>query len=317
MSQTFYRRQLRSSQAKEIYDSLCRQIESGDTGGEYSLDVRERSTAIEDSFEAARALRLDRPDFFFLSRVYKSSQAGARLTLSFNTNYSPKQVQRIRVLLDRALDLFANGTAKMCDWEREKTIYERVVEYAAYKDEGEEHDHNVVGLILKKSGVCEGFSSLLTLALRRAGIPCITVLGKAGGETCWHSWNMAWIGGSPCHLDASAETKTENGIGFFYFNLTDLEICRDRVICTDGLPMCRDASLSYCDHKRTRFRSPEQAARYIAESFRHGSEIVRVKLDEEGLVEESVCKGIRRAPSSTYVYRIGESQNVAFIQRLR
>ncbi|MEN6595122.1 MAG: transglutaminase domain-containing protein [Clostridiaceae bacterium] len=316
MSLTFYRRQLRTQQAKSIYDALCRQIECGDTSGGYHVEVREQSAALEDSFEAASALRLDRPDFFFLSRRYKGSLSGSQLTISFERLYSPTQIHRIRALLDRMLNRFADGTRELSAWEREKTVYERVVEYAEYKDEGEEHDHNVVGFLLKKSSVCEGFSSLLTLGLRRAGIPCITVLGKAGADSCWHSWNMAWINGSPCHLDASAETKTENGIGFFYFNLTDREICRDRVICTDGLPMCRDASLSYCDHERIHFCSPERAAQYIAEAFRRGSEIVRVKLDEESRVEESVCIGIQRAPRSAYAYRIGASQNAAVIERL-
>ena len=315
MFQTFYRRQLRTLQAKEIYDALCRQIESGYTGGGYHMDVRERSSALKDSFEAASALRLDRPDFFFLSRRCQGVVTDSRLTMSFDTLYSPQQVRRIRALLDRALDRFADGTRTMCAWEREKTVYTRVVEYAVYKDEGEEHDHNVVGLLLKKSGVCEGFSCLLTLGLRRAGIPCITVLGKAGADAGWHSWNMAWIDGSPCHLDASAETRTENGIGYFYFNLTDREICRDRVVCTDGLPICRDAALCYCGHERAQFRSPERAAQYIAEAFRRGGDIVRVKLDEECRVEESVCKGIRRAPGAAYIYRIGQSQNAAVIER--
>lgn len=317
MSVTFYRDQLKSRQARDFYDGICVSISRGNLGGIFPLTVANRATATKDAFDAIQALHHDRPEFFFLGRSSRTLLRGNRFVLMNEVLYTPEQIRRIRVHLERELERITAGTAGLDEWEREKLVYERIIRQMTYRDHSaggvpKDYDHNVVGPLLQNSGVCEGFSCLLMLALRRVGIPCIRVSGVGKSEA--HCWNLAWIEGSPVHLDITWDSVNERGdVGFFYFNLTDEQITRDHRITTKGLPPCMDPTKGYHFRKNLIFSSVGEAAGFFRKAFGSGAGPCSVRFGFAGNIGAAVKKAMRHAPVLRYRYQCCESQRSALV----
>ncbi|MBR3974217.1 MAG: hypothetical protein IKJ99_09760 [Oscillospiraceae bacterium] len=317
MSDTFYRDQLRTKQAKSFYDAICSSISRGNLGGIYPLNYQNRSAAIRDSFNAIHALRNDRPDFFFIGSKSEAMLRGSRLVLMNEVLYTPDQIRQILVYLEKALDQFTAGTAGLSAWNREKLVYERISRYLVYVDhsagkEPKDYDHNIVGPILQRSGVCESFSCLLMLALRKAGIPCIRVSGYGRNEA--HCWNIAWIDGSPAHLDITWDLANEQGnVGFSYFNLTDEQISRDHKITTKGLPACLDHTVGYHFHEGVVFATPEAASRYLKKAFLRNRGSYSIRFSGVSDMRSGIQKALRSAPPLNYHYSYNDTQHTALI----
>lgn len=317
MSATFYRDQLKSAQAREFYDALCGSISRGNLGGIYPLEYHTRGTAIQDGFDAIRALHHDRPDFFFIGDKCEAMIRGDRLVLMNNVLYTPDQICQIRRCLDRTLDALSAGTAGLPDWERERIVYERVIRFLSYADHGTEnapkdYDHNIVGPLLQGSGVCEGFSCLLMLALRRVSIPCIRVSGI--GKDQAHCWNMAWIDGFPAHLDITWDCVNEKGdVGFFYFNLTDEQITRDHKILTRGLPVCVMPTNGYHYRRGTVFSTLHEASGFFKTAFLRGGGPYCIRFTGELDIRSGIRKAMRHAPVLRYSYRVSDTQRTALV----
>lgn len=84
-------------------------------------------------------------------------------------------------------------------------------------------------MMLTDKGLCDAYSRCMYLMLNMAGVPCIHVLGSAGGP---HVWNMVQMeNGEWYHLDATwDDPKMRGGLQVLrhqYFCLTDSEIRRD------------------------------------------------------------------------------------------
>lgn len=317
MSITFYRDQLKSQQARDFYDGICSSISRGNVGGIFPLTYITRSSATKDCFDAIKALRNDRPDFFFIGNANKAMLWRNRLVLMNQVSYTPDQIAKIRLHLEKELAVFTENTADLSEWEREKVIYERIIRKLTYIDHGDgknakEYDHNVVGPLLQSSGVCEGFSCLLMLALRRVGIPCIRVRGYGKREA--HCWNVAWIEGSPVHLDITWDSVNDKGdVGFFYFNLTDEQISRDHKITIDGLPQCIDPTQGYHFRKRTVFSSSEGASKFFKTAFGDNCGAYTVRFDMDGDISSIVKMAMRYAPVRNYSYRYSDTQKTALV----
>ena len=150
------------------------------------------------------------------------------------------------------------------------------------------------------------------MALRRAGIPCIRVNGFGKNEA--HCWNMAWIEGSPVHLDITWDGVNSNGdVGFFYFNLTDEQITRDHKITTKGLPRCLDPTHGYHFRKGTVFSSAGDASAYFKTVFSKNREAQAVRFSMDCDISAVVKKVMCHAPVSHYRFRYNEAQRTALI----
>lgn len=218
----WYRDQL-CPQSQDIYDRVHFQLARKDYSGKTSFPFPS-GTPCDIAFAAMRALRRDHPEFYFLGdwEVTRHPQAGTA-TLRYISYYSPEIIARIEPLLQRALRRYTHGIKSMSVLEREATIYERICTTLKYIDNDNASNYNITGPLLFGGGVCAGITDLLILCLRRSGIPCIRVRGKAGATAGLHAWCVAYIGGVPVHLDPTWDLN-EHGCQFKYFNLSDRQI---------------------------------------------------------------------------------------------
>ena len=232
-------------QARRFYDVLDSRLAGGDYRAEVPLTLEERDRADRDAFAACKALRHDRPEYFFLGRkmtfFYCSGREGR---LRMQILYTPAEIETLKTTFRQKMLPLMAGTADKSLVQREELIYSRLARQLRYQNTRSEQEHNLVGPMLASRGVCEGQNALLLYCLRRAGVTCVQVLGK--GRTENHCWAMVWLNGEPVHCDVTWEKPGKGVMLYRYFNLTDEQIARDHSgFAGQNLPACCTGTYSY------------------------------------------------------------------------
>ena len=274
-----YYRQFLTSQGRDCYDHICKQLNLGDYSGQTTIYVTDRAKASEDFFAAIKAVRDDHPEYFFLGDQFEFVLNGTQGTVKYPIVYSKRDIRRVYVQLEKKIESLTRSTKQLSTYSRERIIYERIAKGMKYKDEGDGRDHTVVGPILLSTGVCEGQNALLILCLRRVGIPCIKVYGKTDKGT-WHCWTIAWIDGIPVHCDVTWD-NADNGIVYFdYFNLSDEQIMRDHYEFSDRtIPKCSTEGMTYFHHYKLCVTSFQDLCAHIEAGYKAGAIPILIHFD--------------------------------------
>lgn len=232
-------------QARRFYDVLDSRLAGEDYRAEVPLTLEERDRADRDAFAACKALRHDRPEYFFLGRKMTFVYCGGREgRLRMQILYTPAEIETLKTTFRQKMLPLMAGTADKSLVQREELIYSRLARQLRYQNTRSEQEHNLVGPMLASRGVCEGQNALLLYCLRRAGVTCVQVLGK--GRTENHCWAMVWLNGEPVHCDVTWEKPGKGVMLYRYFNLTDEQIARDHSgFAGQNLPACCTETYSY------------------------------------------------------------------------
>ena len=232
-------------QARRFYDVLDSRLAGGDYRADVPLTLEERDRADRDAFAACKALRHDRPEYFFLGRKMTFFYCGGREgRLRMQILYTPAEIETLKTTFRQKMLPLMAGTADKSLVQREELIYSRLARQLRYQNTRSEQEHNLVGPMLASRGVCEGQNALLLYCLRRAGVTCVQVLGK--GRTENHCWAMVWLNGEPVHCDVTWEKPGKGVMLYRYFNLTDEQIARDHSgFAGQNLPACCTETYSY------------------------------------------------------------------------
>ena len=232
-------------QARRFYDVLDSRLAGGDYRAEVPLTLEERDRADRDAFAACKALRHDRPEYFFLGLKMTFFYCGGREgRLRMQILYTPAEIETLKTTFRQKMLPLMAGTADKSLVQREELIYSRLARQLRYQNTRSEQEHNLVGPMLASRGVCEGQNALLLYCLRRAGVTCVQVLGK--GRTENHCWAMVWLNGEPVHCDVTWEKPGKGVMLYRYFNLTDEQIARDHSgFAGQNLPACCTETYSY------------------------------------------------------------------------
>lgn len=306
----FYKQRI-SKRARDIYDQIENQIVN-QIYGNFTVRTKISMSAMKDAIEAYKAIRLDKPQYFFLGRSIITKLNGRKLMLETKQIYTQDEIRRINKVLEIALCKLMHGIRNLSAFDKEKVIYTRIACNYKYSNNNCEHCHNVVGLTVYKEGVCESFTALLILALRRAGIPAIKVVGY-GKEA--HCWCIAWINDIPYHLDVTWDLAGRDEVmGYFYFNLTDQDIKRDHIIATEGLPKCTNPKYNYYYMNHWVCADANQAEIMISKELWSRKNITYVK-GEKVSIKLGVSKALRCVPFGSYICKYSVEQNAAVIYK--
>lgn len=301
-----------NADARAIYDYLLSEFAAKHMAGDYRCRTYRLGSVrpLTDGARAIAALSRDHPELFYLSPQYTLSQRGNTLLIRGLIIYSNEQIRRIERLLDRELSILTDGVMQYDEWERERIIYERIASRYQYKKHDEDHDYNVVGLLLREEGVCSAYANMFILALRRAGIACHRVSG--GG----HAWTMVYVNDIPLHCDVTWEShEGKDSVSYTYFNLTSDEISRDHALPDEPLPQSRFRGYGYHRKNGCCFSSAKAAVKHIRASLWRGDKVIHLKTDCCEPIDEIVRKGIRQMPFGTYQFSFNEKQGTAIIVR--
>lgn len=318
MSLTHHRDQLQTRQARAYYSIIYDAVKGDTPLLRIPLPVLKHGQQVQDAFHALWAVQNDHPEIFYIDSHAQAQTSADGFFLNLKALYSPAQIRRMGKVMDRRLRCLTAGVAHLPVWDREKIVYERIRRSLSYENRGKKYDHNIVGPLMQGTGVCQGFSHLVVLAMRRVGIPCIYVSGKAKPEDeTGHAWNMVWVGGKPYHLDVTWEYVHENSaLAYTYFNLTDSQILADhQVIDTAGLPPCDDPQYGYHTHIGTLFHSREDLAAYLKKAFQTGNGPFSVRTACQSDVQANMNAIIGSLPWGCYRYTTFHAQSAALIWR--
>lgn len=159
-----------------------------------------------------KTIRLDYPEFYWLDNTFY--QGGTSLYLQIDQEYAKAETRReLEVKLLDMVDSCGEYLQGLnTQLERALTIYDFVtatITYA-YKADGETPEdapwaHNLEGWTMGKA-VCETYAEVYTWLCEIYSVPCITVVGVAGGnaeEMGGHAWNIVAIDGKWYTVDST------------------------------------------------------------------------------------------------------------------
>jgi transglutaminase/protease-like cytokinesis protein 3 len=135
----------------------------------------------------------------------------------------------------------------MSEQDKVRAVHDYIINLADYDTKGvesesiSEESHSPYGILVDKTGVCDGYAETACLILDRIGIECIKVLGTADG--IGHAWNIVKIDGKYYHMDITYDDPVwsdgRNTLEHDYFLLDDMEISKDHEWERDKYPECR------------------------------------------------------------------------------
>jgi len=163
--------------------------------------------------------------------------------------YEIDNLNEFYTVYDKAKEIIKNIIKPgMSDLEKEKAIHDYIVLNTEYDNVNYDNntlqnwDFNPYGILIKGTGVCEGYADATKLLLDMEGIDCIVVGGNSN-EGEGHAWNIVKIDGKNYHLDTTWEwgNKQKNIVEYDYFNLSDKEMSENHNWDTSRYPKCEDS----------------------------------------------------------------------------
>ena len=121
-----YYRGFLTRQGQAFYDRINAQLLRGDYSGKTTFSISNPETSASDCFAAYKAIRDDRPEFFFLGFQSEFTRRGRTGTLEYPILYAPEIIDRIRQQLRKKIFQIVRGTADLSMLEREALVYERI-----------------------------------------------------------------------------------------------------------------------------------------------------------------------------------------------
>ena len=220
----YYKNKL-NHQAQQIYEGLLANIRSLAFEGFAVLQGKYDDAVFKDAKQAYKALRLDRPEYFFLGHRFNIRySSNGDLTIRHQMKYSKNHILRINRIMRNTVKELLKDIKSLSDKEKEKKIYLSVGSTYEYKNGP--YSHDLVGILVFKNGVCESLASMLAVLLREAGIPSIVVTGIGKRER--HRWNKVWIDNTEYNLDVTWDMHNcKFGLDLKYYNLTNNQMARD------------------------------------------------------------------------------------------
>ena len=205
------------------------------------------------------ALSYDHPEFFFLYRpgdsstyIDKKNDNGSyylhpdHIEYPLRYDYTPDKIRLILKKIESVANkLIARAKAAGCysDLTIAAFLHDYLTDNISYtkKQRDPKRNHCILGPLINRECVCEGYAKTFLFLLGKAGIPAIYVRGKTDRETdVGHGWNMVKIGKHWYHTDVTWDSNGKGHKGDWdFFMLTSKEISEKKHIlpCNVKLPV--------------------------------------------------------------------------------
>lgn len=136
---------------------------------------------------------------------------------------------------DEILNNLCSLIQRTNEFDMERQVHDIIIANVQYENGGRCIDHEALGPLIHKKGVCDGISKLAKMIFDRIGMASEVVTGilKCSNDIPGpHAWNLVRVNGFWYHLDITADlglTVDKKHIRYDYFNLSDVEISSDHV----------------------------------------------------------------------------------------
>jgi len=169
------------------------------------------------------------------------------------------------------------------DIDKEMFVHDYCLNNFCYDYSFTDYSYSVLGLVLRRTAVCDGIAKFVKLAFDYLGIESLVVHGLAKNPsnvntTESHAWNIVKIYGNYFHLDVTFDMTIKNKVNRYdYFNLCDNDIKKDHTI-PHGVPPCTTPGKDYLSVNSMVAHSPAEFEKFVYASLIHGNKTIIVKL---------------------------------------
>lgn len=244
-----------------VYDSILIAIKSGEGSITFSYNNAKKTTF--DAFKnTANKVIEENPEFRYFNSwdiSYSSIGNDATYKVKFNLNFKKDEIVSMQNSLNKKINMIVNSEIKpnMSDYEKELALHDYLVNNSTYdyknylKRNIPAEDYTAYGVLVKGTGVCEGYAYAMKKLLNKVGIKCEVIVGDATGISSGpHAWNIVKLGSKYYHLDATFDDPIFNGgkeqvLRHNYFNLDDKEMLKDHNWKHTKYPECNGTIYKY------------------------------------------------------------------------
>ena len=160
---------------------------------------------------------------------------------------------------DSLADFLANlivQTAHLTNWEKERYIYDDIIDRTVYEAELD-NDHNpyegsCLGPLVAGKARCQGFTNAMTLCLWAVGIECYGVTGTTVNSTTGqlenHAWNIVKLDDNYYLCDATWDNRDGKETLYRYFNVDTASFDNhrlDELWLPLNMPECNAIGMDY------------------------------------------------------------------------
>jgi hypothetical protein len=189
---------------------------------------------------------LDQPGLFYLNKdCVIIKQTPMYIQLCFEYDYLQAETERLSgEIKEKIVEFMCEYIEpKMTPLAKQLAVHKYLQSVVTPQQADIDRDsHSVIGALLRRSCVCEGFAKAHKLLCDYLRIASIVVSGHAKGEA--HAWNITRINGVTAHTDVTWDTGL--GIGSYdYFNLCDADMAADHSFDADLYPKCAPNKINY------------------------------------------------------------------------
>lgn len=175
--------------------------------------------------------------------------------LKFNYFYTRDRVVQMKMEADNKAEEIVKSLIQpdMTEFEKELVLHDYIVTHTKYDYDNVQNgtipneSYTAYGVLVKGTGVCQGYSAAINLLMGKVGIESACITGSAGGIN--HAWNIVKIDEKYYHLDATWDDPVPDGgdkVYYSYFNLTDKQIALNHSWdSNESYPVCDSTESNY------------------------------------------------------------------------
>lgn len=199
--------------------------------------------------ELVLAVVEDNPHLFHVERThFNYARKGSHVLIMSQNYYTPAQFKDMYRRLKQKVDQILTAARKYkTKLEQVRFLHDYLAASITYDwCEGDlqksREAHTMVGALINRRCVCDGYARAFRLLCDRLGISCIVVIGEGptdGASEC-HAWNMVKLDGVPYHVDVTWDSNCTEGrlVKDFEFMTSDEVAARRHAWERDKYPRC-------------------------------------------------------------------------------
>lgn len=191
-------------------EALSETIASGLLERSENIDIS--AFDISDTSVLSKAVSLaleNHPEILWVGSSYSYSSYSKTLIPSYTMDAS--QISEIKAAIEREYKNITSAiTADMTDEEKILCVNDYMCLHYEYDTTLKaEHTHDLLGVMLNKTGVCDSYSKAFLFVMRRLGIEC----KRAISDSMNHAWNYVKIGDEWYHVDVTWNDPIKDKMG--------------------------------------------------------------------------------------------------------
>ena len=200
--------------------------------------------------------------------------------------YSKKEVEDIKAICNNQVVKIIKKAEGCCEYEKASRIHDVLARNISYQNDGKNDRHTIVGPLIERKAVCDGYSKAYSYVLSKIGMESIVVRGTATNPALAieesHAWNMIRINGNWCHVDVTFDsTLSDDFQRHDYFGLSDRMISADHQYNKAMYPHADKRGMDYYSINGCLMVGRESFRKCIISGLDNNKSVIPIKLPDD------------------------------------